>query len=184
MIRITDLIKSNARLSVLLALIVALVIVNIVFYLGSQSSADEQTTVEKQLTNARQNLAIAQNKYDLQKLQAELASLEDEDTPRFPASFPNVELSDYITAGATDYRITVVSLTPKGKVGTKSVGGTDYAEYDTSVQISGDYRAMDSFLSYLEDGYLENESFTSLSIEKASFTASGGTFTVVILAKS
>jgi len=182
MTQITDLIKSNARLSVLLAVIVALVAANLVFYLGSQSSTDEQATVEKQLTNARLNLAIAQNKYDLQKLQTELVSLEG--TPTFPASFPNVELSDYITAGATDYRITVVSLTPKGKVGTKSVGGTDYAEYDTSVQISGDYRAVDSFLSYLEDGYLENESFISLSIEKASFTASGGTFTVVILAKS
>jgi hypothetical protein len=182
MMRITDLIKGNARLAAIIAVIVALVIVNLVFYLGSQSSADQQASVEKQLASAKVNYALAQDRYDLEKLRAEQASLPDYRSS-FPASFPSSDLSAYITTGATNYSITVVSLTPRGAVGTKTVGGTNYVEYDTSVQIkpltTGDYNAMDSFLSYLERG-----PFLSLSIQGASFTASGGTFTVVILAQS
>ena len=183
MMRITDLIKGNARLAAIIAVIVALVIVNLVFYLGSQSSADQQASVEKQLASAKVNLTLAQGRYNVANLRTEEAQLKSTGTPSFPASFPSSDLSAYITTGATNYSITVVSLTPRGAVGTKTVGGTNYVEYDTSVQIkpltTGDYNAMDSFLSYLERG-----PFLSLSIQGASFTASGGTFTVVILAQS
>jgi hypothetical protein len=133
------------------------------------------------LASAKVNLTSAQGTYDVAKLQAEQASLTG--TPSFPASFPSVDLSAYITTGASNYGINVVRLTPKGAAGTQTVGGTQYVEYDTIVQIAptitGEYNSMDSFLSYLENG-----PFLSLSINGASFTASGGTFTVVILAKS
>jgi len=178
------LIKGNARLAAFIAIIVALVIVMVVFYSGSHSSAAEQAKVEKQLASARVNLTFAQDRYDVAKLQAEEAQLKSTDTPSFPASFPGVELSAYITTGASNYGISIVSLTPKGSVGTQTVGGTKYVEYDIVVNITAsDYTAMDSFLSYLENG-----TFPSLSIKNASFSLSGGKFTgsfnVVILAKS
>jgi len=183
MTRITDLIaliKRNARLVAIIAVIVVLVIVMFVFYSGSQSSADQQATVKRQLASARTNLTLAQSTYDLTKLQAELASLPDYRS-YFPPTFPSIgtDLGNYITTGATNYGITVVRQTPKGPVSTPTVGGTKYVENDTSVQITGGYTAMASFLSYLENG-----PFPSLSIKDASFTASGGTFTVVILTQS
>jgi hypothetical protein len=46
------------------------------------------------------------------------------------------------------------------------------------VQVSGDYEAMNSFLSYLEEG-----PFISLRLENVSFTPSGGTFTVVVVTR-
>jgi len=187
MTRITDLIeliKGNARLAAIIAVIVALVIVTGVFYLGSQSSADQQATVERQLASAKVSLTAAQAKYDKASLRAEQASLAG--TPTFPASFPGVELSAYITAGATNSSgsVKIDSLTPQGAVGTQTVGGTKYVEYDTIVRITASgYTAMDSFLSYLENG-----PFISLSLKNASFTLSEGKFTgpctVVILAKS
>jgi Tfp pilus assembly protein PilO len=175
---LTALIKRNARLVALIAVIVVLVIVMLVFYSGSQSSADQQAKVKKQLASAQVNLTSAQAKYNVTTLQAEQDSLPDYRSV-FPPTFPSNDLNNYISAGATNYGIAVVRQTPKGAVGTQTVGGTKYVEYDTSVQITGGYTAMASFLSYLENG-----PFLSLSIKDASFTASGGTFTVVILAQS
>jgi FlaG/FlaF family flagellin (archaellin) len=176
------LIKGNARLAAFIVVIVALVIATFVFYSGSHSSAAQQAKVEKQLAAAQNNLKIAQDTYDVSKLQLEQASLPDYRSS-FPDSFPSNDLNNYISAGASNYSINVKSLTPRGSVGTQTVGGTRYVEYDTVVQIaplvSGDYNSMDLFLSYLENG-----PFFSLSIQGASFTADGGTFTVVILAKS
>jgi hypothetical protein len=184
------LIKGNARLAAFIVVIVALVIVMFVFYSGSHSSAAQQTKVESQLASAKVNLTMVQGQYDLTKLQAEQASLEASlaGIPSFPASFPS-DLGKYISTGASNYSINVVGLTPKGPVGTKTVGGTNYIEYDTIVQIAplitGDYNSMDLFLSYLENlSNLRPELFFSLSIKGASLTADGGTFTVVILAQS
>lgn len=195
MTRINDLIaliRGNARLAAFIAIIVALVIVTFVFYSGSHSSAAQQAKVEIQLRNAQNNLKVAQSTYDLTTLQQqndtltnELKDLTGGQTTSFPASFPGVELSAYITTGASNHSINVKNLTPKGAVGTQTVGGTKYVEYDTIVQIapliSGDYYSMDSFLGYLENAPWP---FLSLTIKDASFTANGGTFTVVILAKS
>jgi hypothetical protein len=178
MTQIISLVKRNARLAALIAVVIILVVVTFIFYSGSQSSADEQAKLETQVASAKVNLNLAQDQYDLPKLQAEQARLTG--SPSFLSSFPSVGLSAYIAGAADKYGVELVSLTPKGAVGAETIGGQKYARYDTAVQISGDHEAMNSFLSYLEAG----PSFLSLRLENVSFTPSGGTFTVVVLTRS
>jgi hypothetical protein len=135
------------------------------------------------VTVAKVNFINAQEQYNLTNLGAEYNSLAAEaglgNSSPFPASFPSVELSAYIASAADKYGVNLVSLNPEGAVGQETFGGTQYTQYDIIVQVAGSTQAMDSFLSYLEAG-----PFLSLSLENASFTSSGGTFTVVILAQS
>jgi hypothetical protein len=172
-----DLIKRNARVAALIAVAVVLVVVTFVFYSGSQSSADQQATIEKQFTSAKASLTVAQDQYDVAKLQDQDNSLSN--AISFPTTFPGVGLSAYIAGAADKYGVEVVSLTPKDTIGTETIGGNKYTRYDTVVQVTGDYKSMDSFLSYLEAG--QSGQFPSLRIENAAFTPTGGTFTVVIL---
>jgi hypothetical protein len=161
--QIIDLVKHNARLAALIAVAVILVIVAFIFYSGSQSSADEQAKLETQVKVAKVSLINAQDQYDLAKLQAEQASLIY--SPSLPLSVSSVELSAYIAGAADKYGVELVSLTPRGAA-------------SAGVQVSGDYEAMNSFLTYLEVG-----PFISLRLENVSFTPSGGTFTVVVLTR-
>ena len=177
MTQIVDLVKRNARLAALIAVIVVLVVVTFIFYSGSQSAADEQAKLETQIKADQVKLSNAQGDYDVAMLQAEKDSLTG--SPSFPTSFPSVNLSAYIAAAADKYGVELVSLTPKGAVGKETIGGKQYTRYDTVVKVAGDYEAMNSFLSYLEQG--QQGQFPSLRLESASFTPSGGTFTVVIL---
>jgi len=163
MMQIVDLIKRNARLAALIAVAVILVVVTFIFYSGSQSSADEQAKLETQAKVAKVSLINAQGQYDLTKLQAEQASLTE--SPRLPPSVSSVELSAYIAGAADKYGVGLDSLTPKGAA-------------SAGVQVSGSHEAMNSFLSYLEEG-----PFISLRLESVLFTPSGGTFTVVVLTK-
>ncbi len=172
-----DLIKHNARVVALIAVIIVLVVVAYIFYSGSQSSADEQATLERQATTAKINLTIAQDQYDVVKLQAEYDSLTG--SLNFPTSFPSVALSAYLAGAADKYGVNLVSLTPKGAVGKETIGGKQYTRYDTVVKVSGSTDAMNSFLRYLEAG--QQGQFPSLRLESASFTPIDGTFTVVIL---
>ena len=171
-----ELIKRNARVAVLAAVIVVLVVVAFVFYLGSQSSADQQAKFETQAKVARVSLSNAQGQYDVTKLRAQQASLAV--TSSFPSLLPSVGLSAYIGGTADKYGVDIVSLAPKA-ASAETLAGTKYTRYDTVVEVGGDYAAMNSFLSYLEEG-----PFLSLRIENASFTPTGGTFTVVILTQS
>jgi hypothetical protein len=109
-------------------------------------------------------LINAQDQYDLAKLQAEQASLTG--SLGLPLSVSSVELSAYIAGAADRYGVGLVSLTPTGAA-------------SAGVQVTGDYEAMNSFLSYLEQG-----PFISLKLENVSFTPSGGTFTVVVQTQS
>jgi hypothetical protein len=161
MMQIVDLIKRNTRLAALIAVVVILVVVTFIFYSGSQSSADEQAKLEKQATIAKVNLTVTQGQYDLAKLQAEQASLTG--SPRLPLSVSSVELSAYIAGAADKYGVGLVSLTPNGAA-------------SAGVEVTGDHEAMNSFLSYLEEG-----PFISLRLENVSFSPTGGTFTVVVL---
>lgn len=172
-----ELIKRNARVAALAAVIVVLVVVAFVFYSGSQSVADQQAKLETQAKVAKVNLSLAQDKYDVTKLQAEQDSLKN--TPSFSATFPSVGLSAYIAGAADKYGVELVSLSPRGATGTETVGGQQYVRNETNVQVSGDYQSMDSFLSYLEQG-----PYLGLRLDNASFTPTGGTFTVVILTQS
>jgi type II secretory pathway pseudopilin PulG len=174
-----DLVKRNARVAVLAAIIVVLVVVAFVFYLG-QPSAAEQKTLEIQVKVAQNNLKSAQDQYDVAKLQAEKDSFSG--SPGFPATFPSVDLSAYIAGAADKYGVELVSLNPRGATGTETVGGQQYVRNETNVQVTGDYEAMNSFLSYLEAG--QAGQFPSLRLANASFTPTGGTFTVVILTQS
>jgi hypothetical protein len=158
-----ELIKRNARLAALIAVVVILVVVTFIFYSGSQSSADEQAKLETQAKVAKVSLINAQGQYDLAKLQTEQASLTD--SPRLPLSVSSVELSAYIAGAADKYGVGLDSLTPKGAA-------------SADVQVTGDYEAMNSFLTYLEEG-----PFISLRLENVSFTPSGGTFTVVVVTR-
>jgi hypothetical protein len=167
MTQIVDLVKRNGRLAALTAVIVILVVVTFIFYSGSQSSADEQAKLETQAKVAKVNLINAQDQYDLAKLQAEQASLTG--SPGLPLSVSSVELSAYIAGAADRYGVELVSLTPKGAA-------------SAGVQVTGNYEAMNSFMSYLEQG--QQGPFPSLRLENVSFTPSGGTFTVVVLTQS
>ena len=173
MTQIVNLVKRNARLAALIAVAVILVVAAFIFYSGSQSAADEQAKLEKQATTAKVNLTIAQGQYDLTKLRAEQDSLAV--TSSFPSLLPSVGLSAYISGAADKYGVEIVSITPGG-AGAETLAGKKYTRYDTGVQVAGGYTAMNSFLSYLEEG-----PFLSLRIERAAFTPIGGTFTVVIL---
>ena len=173
MTQIVNLVKRNARLAALIAVAVILVVAAFIFYSGSQSAADEQAKLEQQATTAKVNLAIAQGQYDLTKLRAEQDSLAV--TSSFPSLLPSVGLSAYISGAADKYGVEIVSITPGG-AGAETLAGKKYTRYDTGVQVAGGYTAMNSFLSYLEEG-----PFLSLRIESAAFTPIGGTFTVVIL---
>ncbi len=177
MTQVIDLVKRNARLVALIAVVVVLVVVTFIFYSGSQSSADQQAKLETQVKVAKVNLSLAQGQYDVATLQAEKDGLTA--SPSFPVTFPSVELSAYIAGAADKYGVQLVSLTPRGAVGTETIGGTAYTRYDTVVQVTGDYQAMNSFLSYLEAG--QAGQFPSLRIDNSSFTPTGGTFTIVIL---
>jgi len=174
------LIKRNARVAVLAVVIVVLVVITFVGYLGSQSSADQQAKLETQAKVAKVNLSIAQGQYDVAKLQADKDGLTS--SPSFPVTFPSVALSAYIAGAADKYGVDLVSMSPRGAVGTEAVGGQQYVRNETNVQVSGDYESMDSFLSYLEQG--QQGQFPSLRLENASFTPTGGSFTVVILTQS
>jgi hypothetical protein len=177
MTQIVNSVKRNARLAALIAVAVILVVVAFIFYSGSQSAADEQAKLEKQATTAKVNLTVAQGQYDLTKLRTEQDSLAV--TSSFPSLLPSVGLSAYIGGAADKYGVEIVSITPKG-AGAETLAGKKYTRYDTVVEVApklaGDYRAMNSFLQYLEGG-----PFLSLRIESAAFTPSGGTVTVVIL---
>lgn len=175
MIPIVNLVKRNTRLVVLIAIAVVLVVVMFVFYFGSQSSADEQAKVEQQYAIAAVNLNVAQDQYDVTKLREQQASLQA--TSSFPSALPSVGLSAYIGGAADRYGVEIVSLTPKA-ASTETIAGKKYTRYDTVVQVSGAYDAMNLFLRYLEEG-----PFLSLRIQDASFTPTKGTgtFTVVLL---
>lgn len=179
MTQAVNLVKRNVRVVVLAAIIVVLIVVAFIFYLG-QPSAAEQTTLEMQVKVAQNNLKNAQGQYDVTTLQAEKDGLTA--SPGFPATFPSVELSAYIAGAADKYGVTLVSLNPRGAVGTETVGEVQYVRNETGVQVTGDYDAMNSFLSYLEAG--QAGQFPSLRLQNASFTPTGGTFTVVILTQS
>jgi len=163
MTQIVDLVKRNTRLAALIAVVVILVVATFIFYSGSQSSADEQAKLETQAKVAKVSLINAQDQYDLAKLQAEQASLTG--SPSLPLSVSSVELSAYIAGAADKYGVGLDSLTPKGTA-------------SADVQVTGDYEAMNSFLTYLEEG-----PFISLRLENVSFTPSGGKFTVVVLTR-
>ena len=163
MTQISNLIKRNTRLAALIAVAVILVIVAFIFYSGSQSSADEQATLETQAKVAKVSLINAQGQYDLAKLQEEQTSLTG--SPSLPLSVSSVELSAYIAGAADKYGVELVSLTPKSAA-------------SAGVKVSGGYEAMNSFLTYLEVG-----PFISLRLENVSFTPSGGTFTVVVVTR-
>jgi Tfp pilus assembly protein PilO len=182
-----ELIKRNARVAVLAVVIVVLVVVAFIFYLGSQSSADQQAKLETQVKVAKITLSNAQGQYDLTTLQAEQNSLTNSlsflGTGTFPpVTFPNVELSAYISAAADRYGVDLVSMSPRGATGTDMVGGQQYVRNETNVNVTGNYASMDSFLNYLEQG--QQGPFPSLSLENASFSPTGGSFTVVILTQS
>ncbi len=164
MTQIVNSVKRNARVAALIAVAVILVVVAFIFYSGSQSAADEQAKLEKQVNNAKVNLTVAQGQYDLAKLQAEQASLSD--SPRLPHSVSSVELSAYIAGAADKYGVKLVSLSPTGAA-------------SAGVHVTGSTEAMNSFLSYLEEGGV----FISLRLENVSFTPSGGTFNVVVVTK-
>ena len=161
MTQIINLVKRNTRLAALIAVVVILVVVTFIFYSGSQSSADEQAKLETQVKVAKVSLINAQDQYDLAKLQTEQASLTY--SPSLPLSVSSVELSAYIAGAADKYGVGLDSLTPQGAA-------------SAGVQVTGDHEAMNSFMSYLEEG-----PFISLRLENVSFTPSGGTFTVVVL---
>jgi Tfp pilus assembly protein PilO len=180
MTQVVDLIKKNARVVVLIAVAIALVAVTFIFYSSSQSASDQKTTVQTQLTAARTSLAVAQGQYDVAKLQAQKDTLSS--SPSFPAKFPTVELSAYLAAAADKYGVEINVVTPKSPADTVTIGGTKYFEYDTVVQVSGAYDAMNSFVNYLEQG--QQGPFPSLSLKNASFTPSSGALTVAILALS
>jgi len=175
--QISDLIKRNARVVVLVAVAVVLIVVTFIFYSGAQSAADEQAKVEKQLAVAQINLTQAQDRYDVQKLRLEQGNLTA--SPTFPASFPVVDLSAYVAAAADRYGVTITIVIPKSPAGTETLGGKRYYRYDSTVQVSGQYDAMNSFLRYLEEGY-----FKTVRIQGASFTPDGGTFTLSMLTLS
>ncbi len=180
MMQAIDLIKRNARLVALIAVVVVLLVVTFILYSGSQSVADQQATVERQLTAARASLTAAQGQYDVATLQAQQASLTS--SPSFPASFPTVELSAYLAAAADKYAVEINVVTPKSPAGTETLGGKKYFQYATVVQVTGSYDAMNSFVNYLEQG--QQGPFPSLTIQNASFTQSSGTLTIAILALS
>jgi Tfp pilus assembly protein PilO len=172
-----DLIRRNARLAILIVLAVILVVVTYVFYSGAQSAADDKSIAEKQLSSARASLALAQDQYDVAKLQAQQASLFS--TTSFPSSFPTIELSAYLAAAADKYGVEINVVTPKSPAGTETLGGKKYFRYDTTVKVTGAYDAMNSFLLYLEGG-----PFKTLRIQNASFTPDGGTLTLAMLTLS
>jgi hypothetical protein len=164
MTQIIDLIKRNTRLAALIAVVVILVVVTFIFYLGSQSAADEQAKLETQATTAKVNLTVTQGQYDLATLRQEEQTLTD--STRLPLSVSSVELSAYIAGAADKYGVGLNSLTPRGAA-------------SADVQVTGSHEAMNSFLRYLEGG-----PFLSLRLENVSFTPTGGTFTVVVLTQS
>lgn len=172
-----DLIKRNARVVVLIAVAIVLIVVTFIFYSGAQSAADEHAKVESKLAVAQVNLTQAQDQYDVVKLREQQASLIS--NPIFPASFPAVELSAYIAAAADRYGVTIDIVTPKSPAGTETLGGTKYYRYDTGVHVSGQYDAMNSFLRYLEEGF-----YKTIRIQGATFTQDAGTFTLSMLTLS
>lgn len=175
--RITEILKRNARLAVLIGIAVVLVILMFIFYSGSRPLADEKAKLEVQQRAAAVALSNAQAQYDVTKLQAEKDSLQA-NIPSFPSALPSVGLSAYIGAAADKYGVEILSLTPRG-ASSEALAASRYTRYDIAVTVSGEYDKMNSFLSYLEGG-----PFLSLRIEGGGFTPNSGALTVVILTQS
>src|SRR4030042_484949 len=131
-----DIVKNNTRLVVLIVIIIILAVVTFMMYSGWSSASDQKSELEGEETLARNNLNIALDQYDLDKLRSEYESLNT--ASKFPSSFPSVDLSAYIAAAAEKYGITLVSLTPKA-TGSATIGSKKYSRYDTAVQVSGSY---------------------------------------------
>ncbi len=173
MTQAVDLVKRNARIVVLIAIIVALAVVAFMMYSGWSSAADQKADVEREQLRVRTNLNIALDQYNVDKLRSEYQTLSL--GPRFPSSLPVVDLSAYIAAAAERYNVSIVSLTP-GAAGSETIGGKKYNRYDTVVQVAGSYERMNSMLRYLEEG-----PFSTLRIENLSMTRSDGKFTIVLV---
>jgi Tfp pilus assembly protein PilO len=173
MTQAVDLIKRNARIVVLIVIIIALAVVAFMMYSGWSSATDQKKDLEAEQLRARTNLNIALDQYNVDKLRAEYQTLSL--GPRFPSSLPVVDLSAYIAAAADRYNVSIVSLTP-GATGSETIGGKTYKRYNITVEIAASYERMNSMLRYLEEG-----PFSTLRIEGVNMTRTDGKFTIVLV---
>ena len=178
MMQIVDLLKRNLRLVGLIAVVVILIVVNFILFSGWQSAHDKQVKLENDVTRLEQNLTNVKDQYNLDKLQAQYDELSG--TYQFPSVFPTCSLSAYLATGAQKYGIQLASVTPKGAVGTESLGGRQYTRNQIDMNISGSTTNMDAYLRYLEGG----QQFPTLRLESVAFTPTGGTFSVIVLTQS
>lgn len=171
-----DTIKRNSRIAILIGIVVILAAVTFLMYSGWGSAADQQAGLEDEEVRARNNLNIALDQYNLDKLKSDYDTLKR--APQFPASFPGVDLSAYIAAAAEKYGVTLESLTPKGTTGQETISGKKYNRYEATAKIVGGYDRMNSCLRHLEEG-----PFTTLRIESLSVTQTDGTFIIVLITR-
>lgn len=162
MTRLVDRLRQNAYLIVLIVVVVALIGVNIVFYMGWQSAKSEQTDLEREQAIAQANLNVARSEYDLETLREQEAALIG--GPSFPSasSVTPVQLSRFLASAADRYGVRIVTASPSGATG-------------VAVEVTGSSSKMNTFLSYLENGPWE-----TLKLDGLSFTPTGGKFTLTV----
>lgn len=173
MTQIIDQVKSNRILIVCIAIVVALLVVNIVFIMGWQSVKGEQSTLKEDEANAQNSLNVARDQYDTVKLQQDLAALSG--TPNFPLSVSNVELSSFLAATAKTADVSIVSVTPI--TSSETIGNKKYPKQGFQVEITASTSAkINSFLQSLEAGR-----FVTLRLENLSFGSKSNVFDMVVV---
>jgi len=167
--------RQNTVLIVLIVIAVAFVAGNIVLYLNWSSARAEQSDLEREKSTAQVNLNIANDNFNVEKLQAQLSALSG--SPNFPTSVSPVQLSLYLAARAQAHKVDLVSITLI-PAATENIGGKPYTRYGVNVVATGSLTKVSAFLTSLEEG-----PFDTLRIENVIYTETDNTlkFAIVIL---
>jgi hypothetical protein len=172
--KIVERARQNTTLIVLIVIVVALLVGNIVLYLNWSSAKAEQSDLEREKSTAQVNLNIANDNFNVEKLQAQLDELSG--SP-FPTSVSPVQLSLYLADRAQALKVDLVTITLI-PAATENIAGKPYTRYGVSVVATGTLPKVSPFLTSLEEG-----PFDTLRIEGVSYTQSDNTvkFNIVIL---
>ena len=169
--------RQNTTLIVLIVIVIALVVGNIFLYMNWSSAKAEQSDLEKEQRSAQMNLNVANDKFDVVKLQEQYDdALALAGSPNFPPSVSPVQLSLYLADRALlKVDLVTIALIPAA---TETMAGKSYTRYGVSVVATGSLPKVSSFLTSLEKG-----PFPTLRIEGVSYTQTDNTvkFNIVIL---
>ena len=172
--QVIETLKKHALLIIPIVIVVALLAVNIVFYMGMNSVKAEQSDLKKARTSADNNLTVATAQYDLNTLRAQQAELSG--GANFPATVSVVELGLFLASAAESSGVSIDSVTSAAGA-TETIGTKKYPRVAVTLQVSASsYSKINTFLITLENG-----PFDTLKVQSLSLTQTSGKFEVSVV---